>query len=593
MNTKQKLFAAATMMLAACSALAQTLELDGVKYELNAASHEASASYADATMTHAIVAASVAYEGTDYAVTALADKAFFGCRGLQSIVLPETLLSAGTFAFLGCDELVRVDIPSLESWLSIAFADAFSNPLIYAHDLYIDNNILKALSLPDGLEKVPDNVFAGASITSVHFPASVTEIGKFAFHQCESLTSFETGASVAVIGTQAVDDCTALKSVVLGSSVTEVGSYAFSGCTALEKVTFGQAVTTVRADAFAGCEALAAVEVPDIATWCRIDFANSAANPLLQAHVLMMNGDVVTVLEIPAGITEVKANSFSGCTELESVVLGTDVTTLGDNAFSSCPALRSVTFNGPVTAIGDSAFEGCENLTDCVLPSTLSQIGRYSFYKTSLGAVEVPVGVTVLPDGVFGECTQLATLQLPEGLTSLGFGCFFECSSLEHIELPQSLKKIGKSAFNGCSALQSAKLGEAVESVSAFAFGSCPALTDVYVEAIEPPVAPENAFSNYTATLHVPQAAIEAYTADSTWGLFSNIDPMAGVGNTISCGSITVRGNIISFSNMDGTVEIVCIDGSTVYRGPAVPVTVAPGVYIIRTGKNATKLIVK
>lgn len=591
--TSPKLFAVSALLLTTCGLSAQTVELDGVKYELDASTHTAAASYADADMTHAVVVETVSYEGADYTVTALADRAFFGCRGLQTISLPATVTSAGTFAFLGCFDLERVDIPTLADWLEITFTDGFANPLVYGHNLYVGGTLLENVVLPEGLEKVNDNAFLGASITSVEFPASVTEIGSLAFYQCESLEAFEGGAGLTSIATQAFDGCTSLKTVVLAPAVTSVGSYAFNDCSSLASVTFGPQVATVGTDAFAGCAAVEAVDVADIASWCRIDFANDAANPLVQAHVLRINGEVVTELEIPAGIAEVKAGAFAGCTALESVVLGADVTEVGAKAFNSCPALKSVRFDGPVTAIGESAFEGCDNLSECELPESLSQVGRYAFYGTSLSNISVPEGVTALPDGVFGECEQLAAVKLPEGLLSLGFGCFYGCAALQEVDLPQTLQKIGKSAFYGCSTLKIVKIGKDQESISAFAFAACPAITDIYVAAVEPPVATENVFSAYTATLHVPQGTIEAYAADSTWGQFSDIQAYdSGVSTISGPVEIIVSGNTVTFGETAaGTVvEIIGVDGRIVYRGAPASVTLAPGTYIIHSSNNVIKV---
>lgn len=590
-------FVVSAFLLAALEIGAQTVELNGVKYQLDTSTQTAAASYADSEIKQAVVVSSVSYDGAEYTVTKLADRAFMACRSLQSVSIPETVASVGSFAFLGCSGLERVDIPSLADWLEISFTDGFSNPLVYAHNLYIADKRLENLVLPEGLVKVPDNAFTGASIATVEFPASVTEIGQLAFYQCESLQSMEAGQSLSTIGVQAFDGCISLKTAVLAPAVTEVCNYAFNDCANLAKVTFGGNVATVGTDAFAGCKALEMVDVHDIYSWCSISFANNAANPLMQAHLLSVGGITVTNLEIPAGITEVKSDAFAGCTAIESVVLGADVTEVGAKAFSSCGALKSVRFDGPVTKIGDSAFEDCANLSDCLLPQSLTQIGEYAFYSTALNEVTVPQGVETLPDGVFGECEQLKAVELPEGLKSLGFGCFYGCTALEKIELPQSLQKIGKSVFYACGALKTVKLGAALESLGGFAFASCKGLTDIYVAATEPPVAPQNVFSTYTATLHVPQGSMTAYEDDDTWGLFSNIQPLEdGVSNILSEQSdITVSGNTVSFGSMpaDSMVEIVSIDGRIVYRGAPMTLTLPGGVYIIRTQSALVKAIIR
>ncbi|MDE6288080.1 MAG: leucine-rich repeat domain-containing protein, partial [Muribaculaceae bacterium] len=202
-------------------------------------------------------------------------------------------------------------------------------------------------------------------------------------------------------------------------------------------------------------------------------------------------------------------------------------------------------------------------------------------------------GVTPLGDGGCGECERLAAVKLPEGLLSLGFGCFYGCGALQEIDLPQTLQKIGKSAFYGCSELKIVKIGKDQESISAFAFAGCPAITDIYVAAVEPPVAPESVFSAYTATLHVPQGTIEAYAADSTWGLFSDIQAYdSGVVAVVAPDDVTVTGNTVNFgsTSTDAVVEIVGVDGRIVYHGAPASVTLAPGTYIIHTPATTLKV---
>ncbi len=588
---KKSVLTILSIFFVALAAKSQTIEQNGIKYTVDTTSKTASASFADAEMTDAVVVPMVTYDNVEYQVTSLADRAFFGCRGLKTIKLPATVKSVGTFAFLGCDLLERVDIPSLNDWLAIKFADGFSNPLINAHDLYIDNVLLTNLVLPEGMTEVSNFAFTGASITSITLSSTLTEIGSHAFYECTSLQTFSSGQSLKTIGIQAFDGCSALSEVILGSSVTDVKGYAFNQCPSLKTVTFGPNVSNVGTDAFAGCDALEAVNISDIASWCRIDFANAGANPLAKAHVLLIDGKEVTDLVIPSGITEIKEGAFSGCTAIERVILGSDVTKIETKAFNSCPALKSVAFAGPVTSIGDYAFEGCPQLADLHLPSTLTTIGDYALYGTSLKNVEIPAGLTVLPDGVFGECEQLSEVSFPEGVTSIGFGCFYGCTELTEIVLPASLKKIGKSAFNGCSKLKTIHLGEGIESISAFGFGSCRALTDIYVNAVEPPVAPESVFSAYTATLHVPQNSVSAYKDDSTWGKFTDIRGIeSGSADIISDSDITLNGRTVSFSDPMREVEILTVEGRLIYKGIATTVTLSPGFYVFRILNRTIKI---
>ena len=70
--------------------------------------------------------------------------------------------------------------------------------------------------------------------------------------------------------------------------------------------------------------------------------------------------------------TVIKANAFSGCTELKEVVIGEEVTTIGGHAFSAygvsspCNKLTSVIIPDNVTDFGN-AFQACKGLKEVVI----------------------------------------------------------------------------------------------------------------------------------------------------------------------------------------------------------------------------------
>ena len=111
-------------------------------------------------------------DGHMYEVREIADFAFDGCEGLESIDIPDAVTEIGDWAFCGCTSLQTVDIPN-----------------------------------------------------------SVSEIGKSAFLGCKSLQSIDIPDSVTRIGMEAFKGCTSLQSVDIPNSVSEIGKSAFEGCT--------------------------------------------------------------------------------------------------------------------------------------------------------------------------------------------------------------------------------------------------------------------------------------------------------------------------------------------------------------------------
>ena len=134
-------------------------------------------------------------------VTSIGDYAFNGCSGLKSVTIGNSVTSIGYSAFNYCDNLTSVCITDLAKWCGISFNTDWSNPLFYAHNLYLNGEKVVNLTIPDGVTSIGNYAFIGCSdLTSVTIPDSVTSIGGFAFRDCIGLTSVTIPASVTSIG---------------------------------------------------------------------------------------------------------------------------------------------------------------------------------------------------------------------------------------------------------------------------------------------------------------------------------------------------------------------------------------------------------
>ena len=180
-------------------------------------------------------------------VTSIGDFAFEGCIGLTSVTIPNSVTSIGIQAFSSCSGLTSVTITDLKVWCNIQFSDEYSNPLYYAHHLYLNGSEVTDLIIPNTITSIGDFAFWGCSgLTSVTIPNTVTSIGRYAFYCCSVLASVIIPNSVTSIGDSSFERCSGLTSVTIPNSVTSIGTQAFSRCSGLTDVfSFIEAPTTV------------------------------------------------------------------------------------------------------------------------------------------------------------------------------------------------------------------------------------------------------------------------------------------------------------------------------------------------------------
>jgi len=195
-----------------------------------------------------VIPETVSNGGMTYPVTAIGSEAFYGCRGLTEISLPNTISSIGKWAFCSCSGLTQITVP-----------DAVT---IIDQNVFYGCTGLRTVILGKSVTTIENDAFRECyGLAQINIPASVTSIGDYAFDSCTGIKTviFEAvncndpiwfsaftdsqldtlilGYRVQRIPAFLAAGQTQLKSIIIPKSVTSIGDFAFHGCSQLTNVT--------------------------------------------------------------------------------------------------------------------------------------------------------------------------------------------------------------------------------------------------------------------------------------------------------------------------------------------------------------------
>ena len=458
------------------------------------------------------------YDG--FPVIAIGDDAFYGCKGLTSITIPDSVTSIDNYAFYGCDNLQYSDYnggkylgndknPYMALIKGTATSGIHPETKIIADSAFSGCTDLTSITIPDSVTHIGDSAFSGCKgLTSITIPDSVTSIGYSVFSWCDNL---KTISLPFLDGEHIIAIPSSVKNVIITKAET-IGLFSFQGFTgSLTSITIPDSVTSISRG---------------FKNWSNLQYNDYHGGKYLgndkNPYVALIEGTATSGIHPDTKI--IAGSAFSGCKDLTSITIPDSVTYIGEYAFNGCSKLTSITIPDSVTRIGYGAFSGCSALgritvsrdnavyhshenclietasktliagcKNSVIPTdgSVTSIGGYAFYGcTGLTSIMIPDSVTSIGASAFSRCSAWTSLYYCTGLTSVTIGnsvtsiggcAFYGCEALTSVTIGNSVTSIGASAFSGCKGLISITIPDSVTHIGAGAFSRCFKLTSIVI----------------------------------------------------------------------------------------------------------------
>ena len=533
-------------------------------------------------------------------IKTIGELAFYGCTSLRVLDIPHSITTIADNAFNGCPNVTiripsdKLDIlPSLGNSVKVEIKDpepstkseierifipkpvqsigerAFSNcSSVKIMEVDEENAIFDSRNACNAIIRTADNTLLyGCQYTII--PATVTAIAQYAFEGHSKLKQISIPASVGSIGEAAFSGCTGLESVTtriaepfaINDNTFDEETYT----TATLYVPYGTKTTYKATDGwknFFNIEELPVSEGDEIIRFAcpvakdvcvknwdtngdgKLSKAEAAAVKVINSE--FENADITSFDELRyfTGITEIKAFTFSGCTELTRIMLPNGVTNIGQNAFVGDVKLEYIAFpDNDGFQMGIHPFQRCLSLTTITLPKNLTwMIGNPFIQCHNLTEIKVDAANKNMEsiDGVvyvagptlaaYPNGKDLEEYTIAEGTMSILMNAFAYSNKLKKVIIPASITTIGSSAFKCCSNLASIELPADLEIIGAEAFNYSNLTTVISNDATPFEIA-DNVFSTDTynsATLFVPAGSKTLYQSEAVggWKKFKNIVEM-------------------------------------------------------------------
>lgn len=467
--------------------------------------------------------------------------AFDSCTKITTVVFSKNIKKIGDSAFSFCTSLNSIDLPEALTFIGQgAFNDTayfnqksnwynnclyIGNYLItYKNDVY-DKNKLKSdtygiadkafqrckemasISFPDGVRVLGNELFSfpdhKETLMKFYIPKSVKRIGESPFEllRCrgseiyydgslEEWVAIEKNGSIfkpsshtysckhpeieGYVGFKVKDNGSNSYSEVTIDDIRQlntdkISAYSFANCSQLSgDLIISESVKQIGESAFESCSNIETVAVRgEVTSITKKTFYN--CNSIRQ-------------VVLPNTIQQIDDSAFQNCSALKSIDLGNQIKKIGQSAFESCPELVTVTNNNTVERVEDGAFRNCNNLHNLNTWDKLVYIGGEAFKNCQqLESLTFSHNLTTIRSRAFLQCQNLKSFIILNSLKNIGEQVFKECPNLETVVIEEGVTQLPKALFYQCIGLKNVTIPSTLKNISDSLFYSCTSLENIEI----------------------------------------------------------------------------------------------------------------
>ncbi|ELP85376.1 hypothetical protein EIN_086580 [Entamoeba invadens IP1] len=256
----------------------------------------------------------------------------------------------------------------------------------------------------------------------------VNQVGYYAFSWCVD-NRVELKKNIKMLSPRSFSD-SGIKELLIHSNINFLPVSCFKNCCLLSKIELPNTIGEIKSFCFSNCVALRTIDIPE-------------------------------------GVSSIGMCAFKECISLSQIQIPKTLNTLNERVLFHCASLTCVTLPSALTRIKTGCFSGCSNLRKIVfnhnnkiefaVPLWMKEVFegngfvvqnvKYTKDDRILNGNLVPLGVTAVEKYCFAGMPSLTKVVFPETVTKIGKGCFAYTDYLQSVVFPSSLVILGKNCF--------------------------------------------------------------------------------------------------------------------------------------------------